>query len=98
MDDFGTGYSSLSYLKRFPINVVKIDKSFIRDMCEASNDHALVQAIVAMSQALGLEIVAEGVETEEQITLLKKMGCHYGQGFYFAKPLPATDFASFIET
>ncbi|MEI7842532.1 MAG: EAL domain-containing protein, partial [Gallionellaceae bacterium] len=97
MDDFGTGYSSLSYLKRFPINVVKIDKSFINDMNEASNDHVLVQAIIAMSQALGLEIVAEGVETEEQLALLKRMGCHYGQGFHFSKPLPVVDFDRFLK-
>lgn len=92
MDDFGTGYSSLSYLKRFPIDVVKIDRSFIRDMDEESNDRVLVQAITAMSHALGLRVVAEGVENECQIALLKQMGCNYGQGYYFSKPIPASDF------
>jgi len=92
MDDFGTGYSSLSYLKRFPINVVKIDKSFIRDMNEEINDRVLVQAISAMSKALGLQIVAEGIENEGQISFLKEIGCNYGQGYYFSKPVPASDF------
>jgi diguanylate cyclase (GGDEF)-like protein/PAS domain S-box-containing protein len=92
MDDFGTGYSSLSYLKRFPINVVKIDKSFIRDINEENNDRVLVRAIAAMSHALGLEVVAEGIENEGQIALLKEFGCHYGQGYYFSKPVPINDF------
>jgi EAL domain-containing protein (putative c-di-GMP-specific phosphodiesterase class I) len=92
MDDFGTGYSSLSYLKRFPINVVKIDKSFISDMNEETNDRVLVRAITAMSEALGLDVVAEGIENEGQIELLKEIGCHYGQGFYFSKPIPISEF------
>jgi len=92
MDDFGTGYSSLSYLKRFPINVVKIDKSFIRDMNEETNDRVLVQAICAMSKALGLQVVAEGIENEGQMIFLKEIGCDYGQGYYFSKPVPASDF------
>lgn len=92
MDDFGTGYSSLSYLKRFPINVVKIDKSFIRDLNEQENDRVLARAIIAMSLALGLKVVAEGIENEGQLCLLKEMGCHYGQGYYFSKPIPPSDF------
>jgi len=92
MDDFGTGYSSLSYLKRFPIDVVKVDKSFIRDMNEENNDRVLVQAIIAMSHALGLQVVAEGVENECQISLLRQMGCRYGQGYYFSKPIPVNEF------
>jgi len=92
MDDFGTGYSSLSYLKRFPIDVVKVDKSFIRDMDEETNDRVLVQAIIAMAEALGLQVVAEGVENECQISLLRQMGCRYGQGYYFSKPIPANEF------
>jgi len=92
MDDFGTGYSSLSYLKRFPIDVVKVDKSFIRDMNEENNDRVLVQAIIAMSQALGLQVVAEGVENECQFSLLREMHCHYGQGYYFSRPIPAHEF------
>ena len=92
LDDFGTGYSSLSYLKRFPINVVKVDRSFIRDMDEQSSDRVLVQAIVAMAKALQMQVVAEGVENETQIAILKEMGCHYGQGYYFSKAVPARDF------
>lgn len=92
MDDFGTGYSSLSYLKRFPIDVVKVDKSFIRDMNEETNDRVLVQAIIAMSHALGLQVVAEGIENECQIILLRQMGCRYGQGYYFSKPIPVNEF------
>ena len=92
IDDFGTGYSSLSYLKRFPIDVVKVDKSFIRDMDEETNDRVLVQAIIAMADALGLQVVAEGVENECQISLLRQMGCRYGQGYYFSKPIPVNEF------
>jgi diguanylate cyclase (GGDEF)-like protein/PAS domain S-box-containing protein len=92
MDDFGTGYSSLSYLKRFPIDVVKVDKSFINDMNAENNDRVLVQAIIAMSQALGLQVVAEGIENECQFALLREMNCHYGQGYYFSKPIPAHEF------
>ena len=92
MDDFGTGYSSLSYLKRFPIDVVKVDKSFIHDMNEETNDRLLVQAIVAMADALGLQVVAEGIENECQISLLRQMGCRYGQGYYFSRPIPADQF------
>lgn len=98
MDDFGTGYSSLSYLKRFPINVVKIDRSFIRDMREDTSDRVLVQAITAMSHALNLQVVAEGVENEVQISLLKEMGCQYGQGYYFSKPVPVDDFDQLRKT
>lgn len=92
MDDFGTGYSSLSYLKRFPIDVLKIDRTFIRDMNEETNDRLLVQAITTMSHGLGLQVVAEGVENECQISLLKQMGCRYGQGYHFSKPVPIGDF------
>ncbi|HEU0219432.1 MAG TPA: EAL domain-containing protein [Gallionella sp.] len=92
MDDFGTGYSSLSYLKRFPIDVVKVDRSFIHDMNEETNDRVLVQAIIAMADALGLQVVAEGVENECQISLLRQMGCRYGQGYYFSKPIPVNEF------
>ncbi len=94
LDDFGTGYSSLSYLKRFPMDTVKIDKSFIRDMGEDSNDRALVNAIIMMAKSLGLNVVAEGVEDKQQLILLREMGCGYGQGYYFSRPVPAADFVS----
>lgn len=91
LDDFGTGYSSLSYIKRFPVDVLKIDKSFVRDMAEDNNDRALVEAIINMASSLGLVVVAEGVETQQQLELLEKTGCHCVQGFHFSKPVPAEE-------
>jgi diguanylate cyclase (GGDEF)-like protein/PAS domain S-box-containing protein len=92
LDDFGTGYSSLSCLKRFPIDRVKIDLSFVRDMVVDPNDRALVEAILALSRILQLEVVAEGVETQEQFELLRCLGCDYAQGFYFSPPVSAEEF------
>ncbi|MBF0460117.1 MAG: EAL domain-containing protein [Magnetococcales bacterium] len=89
MDDFGTGYSSLNHLKQFPIDTLKIDQSFIRDLGRAPGDLAIVLAILSLGQALNLNIVAEGVETQEHVTLLKEKGCHEIQGYFFSKPLPA---------
>ena len=97
LDDFGTGYSSLSYLKRFPVTTVKVDKSFVRDMGQDSSDRALVEAIVAMTRSLGLEVVAEGVENEAQLALLRGMGTRYGQGYHFSRPVPAGDFSAVAE-
>jgi EAL domain-containing protein (putative c-di-GMP-specific phosphodiesterase class I) len=94
LDDFGTGYSSLSYLKRFPLDTVKIDKSFIRDLHNDKSDRALVDAIITMAGSLGLRVVAEGVEDQQQLVLLREMGCGYGQGYYFARPVTAADFAA----
>lgn len=93
LDDFGTGYSSLSYLKRFPVNTVKVDKSFVRDMGSNSSDLALVGAIVAMARSLSLEVVAEGVENLAQIKLLHRMGCRSIQGYYFSRPVAPEEFA-----
>ncbi|HEY6896941.1 MAG TPA: bifunctional diguanylate cyclase/phosphodiesterase [Rhodocyclaceae bacterium] len=92
LDDFGTGYSSLSYLKRFPMDTVKVDKSFVRDMSADNNDRALVGAIVMMAKGLGLSTVAEGVETDDQLLLLKALSCRYAQGYLFSKPVPAAEF------
>lgn len=92
MDDFGTGYSSLSYLKRFPINCLKIDKSFIDDIEEDSDGCEIVNAIIAMGHGLGLKIVAEGVETEKQLKFLYENGCDEMQGYLFSKPVPAQQF------
>jgi len=88
MDDFGTGYSSLSYLKRFPMDVLKIDKSFVDGLGEDDDNIAIVRAIISLGQALGVALVAEGVETAGQIAVLQSLGCEVGQGFYFAQPLP----------
>jgi diguanylate cyclase (GGDEF)-like protein len=91
MDDFGTGYSSLSYLKQFPFNTLKIDRSFIKDLHSSAQDIAIVNAIITLGQGLNLNVVAEGVETEELKDLLKKLGCEYIQGYLFSKPLPAAE-------
>jgi EAL domain-containing protein (putative c-di-GMP-specific phosphodiesterase class I) len=94
LDDFGTGYSSLSYLKRFQMDTVKIDKSFITDMNANNNDRTLVKAIISMAASLGMKVVAEGVEEASQLALLREMGCGYVQGYYFSRPIPAHDFAA----
>jgi EAL domain-containing protein (putative c-di-GMP-specific phosphodiesterase class I) len=89
IDDFGTGYSSLSYLKRFPVDAVKVDRAFVDGLGIDSHDTALVAAIVAMADALGLEVIAEGVETREQLMGLKRLGVPRAQGFYLARPMSA---------
>lgn len=91
LDDFGTGYSSLAYLKSFPLDRLKIDKSFVRDIESQTPDKALVRAILSMASGLDLEVVAEGVETNSQLLLLREMGCPYGQGYGIARPMPAQD-------
>lgn len=92
LDDFGTGYSSLAYLKRFPLDTLKIDQTFIRDMWENKNDHAIVATIVAMARQLKLSTVAEGVENEWQCFALKQLGCNHAQGFHYGRPEPAEEF------
>ncbi len=96
IDDFGTGYSSLSYLKRFPIAVIKIDKSFVDNMLERESDAKLIKAIVMMGQSLELKLVAEGIETHAQWQMLQDLGCDFGQGYLFSRPLPAQELESFL--
>ena len=93
IDDFGTGYSSLGYLRRFPLDAVKIDRSFIEDVTEGTRQAALVHAIVELCRTLELDTVAEGVETREQAIRLAELGCELAQGFYFGRPMPARDLA-----
>lgn len=92
IDDFGTGYSSLAYLKRLPIDVLKIDRSFVTGICEDEEDKAIVHAIVAMAKSLNLSITAEGIETESQLSMLRSMTCEQGQGYLFHRPLDGTAF------
>lgn len=96
LDDFGTGYSSLAYLKRFPIQTLKIDRSFVEGIPGNANDCAIAQAIVTMGQQLRQEIVAEGVETREQMAFLRNLGCDQLQGYLFSKPVPATEFVDLV--
>ena len=98
VDDFGTGYSSLSYLKRLPADVVKVDKSFVRGLGVEAEDTAIVGMIVDLAHTLGMEVVAEGVETGEQAALLTDMGCDFAQGFFFARPLPPQDIPALLSS
>ena len=98
IDDFGTGYSSLAYLKRLPIDALKIDRGFVRDITVAPDDAAIVTAIITMARALGLRTVAEGVETKEQLDFLRRQGCDTMQGYYFSRPVPAGDISRLLRS
>ncbi len=96
LDDFGTGYSSLSYLRRFPIDMLKIDRSFVSGLRAGSEPLRLVEGIMALGNTLGLETVAEGVEELEELAALRSVGCEVGQGFYFARPMGVADLESYL--
>ena len=96
IDDFGTGYSSLGYLKRFPVDVIKIDRSFVNGLGLSSKDTAIVQAVIDLAEALDLQPIAEGIETAEQARELWDMGCRVGQRYYVARPLPIDEVADLL--
>ena len=97
IDDFGTGYSSLSYLKKFPIHKLKIDRSFVMDIPDSKDDCAITQTVISMSHSLGLKVIAEGVETVEQLDFLRERGCNQGQGYYYSKPVSAEEFTTLLQ-
>ena len=91
IDDFGTGYSSLSYLQRFPLDIVKVDRMFVDELGQDDGGDEIVSAVISLAHALGLEVVAEGVETPQQLEILRSLGCDFAQGFLFSRPVPANE-------
>jgi EAL domain-containing protein (putative c-di-GMP-specific phosphodiesterase class I) len=97
LDDFGTGYSSLSYLQKFDIDFIKIDQSFVRNVTPTSTDLVLCKAIIVMAHALGMTVIAEGIETQAQLDLLRAAGCDYGQGYLLARPMSVVECEAFLQ-
>ena len=97
IDDFGTGYSSLSYLQKLPVSTLKIDRTFVEAMSTSKNDQMLVKSVINLARDLNLTIIAEGIETNDQLDYLNGYGCRIGQGFYFAKPQNATDMSEILK-
>ena len=98
IDDFGTGYSAINYLRHYPVDFLKIDRSFVTDILDDEQDRTLVEVIIKMGQTLGIQVIAEGVETKEQLAMLEQRGCDFIQGFYLSKPLPLDDFIAFYRS
>jgi EAL domain-containing protein (putative c-di-GMP-specific phosphodiesterase class I) len=98
LDDFGTGYSSLAYLKSFAVDVVKIDRSFVTDIATDARDRAIVAAVTSLGHALGLRVLAEGIETEAQRSCLAELGCDLAQGYHFGRPMPAAEVTALLAT
>ena len=96
IDDFGTGYSSLSYLKKFQVDVLKIDKSFVHEMLTDRGDMEIVKAVISLAQSMNLQLIAEGIELEAQKDKLLELGCQMGQGYFFSKPLSAEAFKAYM--
>ena len=97
MDDFGSGYSSLNVLTKLPLDVLKIDKEFLRDFETDSEEKIVIPSVIAMAKKLNLEVVCEGVETLEQVEFLREINCDYAQGYYYSKPIPQEDFNKMLE-
>lgn len=97
IDDFGTGYSSLSYLRNLPIDILKVDRSFVHQMTENPKNYDIIKAIIALAQTLGLDVIAEGIETQTQLNLLRSLSCKYGQGYFFSPPIPADKIPNWIK-
>ena len=98
VDDFGTGYSSLSYLRKFPIDAIKIDQSFVRQITAIPPETTIVTAVISMGRSLGLRVIAEGVETQEELSFLEAHQCDEAQGYYFNRPVPPEQLATFLST
>jgi EAL domain-containing protein (putative c-di-GMP-specific phosphodiesterase class I) len=96
VDDFGTGYSSLSYLRKFPVDALKIDQSFVRQISTSGDDTTIVKAVIGMARSLKLRVIAEGVETLEEVAFLRAYRCEEAQGYYFSRPVPAQQFAMLL--